>query len=77
MARAPRTTKRITCRVCGYKPLTPILNLGNHYISTFLKNPKEKTPKAPLELVLCKNCSLPQLKHTAPQELLYARHYWY
>lgn len=75
--KTPRTTTRKTCRVCGHKPLTPILSLGNHYISTFLTHPKEKTPKAPLELVLCKNCDLLQLKHTAPQELLYARHYWY
>jgi hypothetical protein len=28
-------------------------------------------------MVLCENCSLFQLRHTAPQELLYARHYWY
>ena len=26
---------------------------------------------------MCNNCSLLQLKHTAPQELLYARYYWY
>jgi len=33
--------------------------------------------KAPLTLVFCENCKLLQLKHTAPQELLYSRHYWY
>jgi len=34
--------------------------------------------RAPLDLVLCEGeCSLLQLRHTAPQELLYARHYWY
>jgi len=26
---------------------------------------------------MCGKCSLLQLRHTAPQELLYARHYWY
>lgn len=26
---------------------------------------------------MCQNCSLVQLRHTAPQELLYARYYWY
>ena len=25
----------------------------------------------------CENCDLYQLHHTAPQELLYSRHYWY
>ena len=28
-------------------------------------------------MVFCDNCTLLQLKHTAPQELLYARYYWY
>jgi len=28
-------------------------------------------------MILCKNCTLVQLRHTAPQELLYARYYWY
>ena len=28
-------------------------------------------------MVICDNCTLLQLKHTAPQELLYARYYWY
>ena len=26
---------------------------------------------------MCNNCSLIQLRHTAPQELLYSRFYWY
>ena len=68
---------RKTCRVCGFKKLTPILSLGNLYVSTFVKNRKDKVVKAPLELVFCENCALLQLKHTAPQELLYTGHYWY
>lgn len=36
-----------------------------------------KHMKAPLELVLCEDCSLLQLRHTAPQELLYSKFYWY
>ena len=42
-------------------------------------SPKERIysgVKAPLDLIICKKCSLIQLKHTAPQEL-YTRHYWY
>ncbi len=72
-----RTTTRKTCRVCGSKKLEKVFSIGNLYISTFVKSKKEKTPRAPLELVHCKSCDLLQLKHTAPQELLYARHYWY
>lgn len=36
-----------------------------------------KCLQAPLDLVICQECSLIQLKHTAPQELLYSRFYWY
>jgi NDP-4-keto-2,6-dideoxyhexose 3-C-methyltransferase len=70
-------TTRKTCRVCGHKKLSPILSLGSLSVSTFVKSKKDKVPQAPLELVLCENCSLLQLKHTAPQELLYSKHYWY
>ena len=30
-----------------------------------------------MELVHCKNCDLLQLRHSAPQELLYRGFYWY
>ena len=75
--RIPRYITRKTCRVCGSNKLEKVFSIGNLYISTFVKNRKERAPRAPLELVHCKNCDLLQLKHTAPQELLYARHYWY
>ncbi|MCK5044578.1 methyltransferase domain-containing protein [Candidatus Parcubacteria bacterium] len=70
-------TTRKTCRVCGSKKLSFILTLGNLFVSTFVKDKKEKAIRAPLELVFCENCKLLQLKHTAPQELMYSRHYWY
>ena len=70
-------TTRETCRVCGSGKLSFLFSLGNLYISTFVKNPGEDIGKAPLELVWCENCSLVQLKHTAPQELMYSKHYWY
>jgi len=70
-------TTRKNCRLCGFKKLTPILSLGNLYVSTFVKNKKDKVVRAPLTLVFCENCKLLQLKHTASQELLYSQHYWY
>ena len=70
-------TTRKTCRLCGSKKMDSILSLGNLYVSTFVKSKKDKVFKAPLELVLCDNCQLLQLKHTAPQELLYSKYYWY
>jgi NDP-4-keto-2,6-dideoxyhexose 3-C-methyltransferase len=72
------TTTRTTCRLCGSSDLHDVFSLGEQYINDFV--PPEKVGKglrAPLELVMCSHCSLLQLRHTAPQELLYARYYWY
>lgn len=72
------TTTRSTCRLCGAAELRDVFSVGNQYINDFV--PKDKIGqglRAPLDLVTCGKCSLLQLRHTAPQELLYARHYWY
>jgi hypothetical protein len=73
-----KTTERKTCRLCESSALQDILSLGTQYISNFVEKDEIKEGiQAPLDLVQCKSCSLLQLRHTAPQELLYARHYWY
>ncbi len=69
------------CRVCGSKNLTPILSLGDLYISDFLgENEINEAEKTPLDLVLCNEndggCGLLQLKHTVSNEIMYRR-YWY
>lgn len=72
------TITRTTCRLCGSANLRDVFSVGNQYINDFV--PKEKIGtglRAPLDLVMCDSCTLLQLRHTAPQELLYARHYWY
>jgi NDP-4-keto-2,6-dideoxyhexose 3-C-methyltransferase len=63
------------CRVCGGS-LDPILSLGEQYVSTFLAPDQPDGPKAPLELVLCRQCRLLQLRHTVPGEMMY-QEYWY
>ncbi|HWI40823.1 MAG TPA: hypothetical protein VNX25_04990, partial [Verrucomicrobiae bacterium] len=70
---------RTTCRLCGSDRIKDIISIGEQYINDFPPSPEEKgrNGKCPLDVVLCENCSLFQLRHTAPQELLYARHYWY
>lgn len=64
------------CRSCQSKNLSPILSLGNQYLSDFRSN-KSKPKKFPLELILCSDCKLVQLKHTTPQLLLYTERYGY
>lgn len=67
-----------SCRVCGCKSLVKLFSLGTQYVSDFINDPATYVGnKVPIELVLCPNCTLVQAKHTAPQELLYSRHYWY
>lgn len=72
-----RTKIRKTCRVCDSPEIATVLNLGNFYLSSFVDDRNENIGRAPLELVECKDCSLVQLKHTAPVELMYSNQYWY
>lgn len=65
------------CRVCQSKELIQILNLGEFYISTFVKKEGDNVGKAPLILLECKNCGLVQLKHSVPLWKMFKNHYWY
>jgi NDP-4-keto-2,6-dideoxyhexose 3-C-methyltransferase len=71
---------RETCRVCGSTKLTPILSLGNQFVTNFVEEPDGNYPKGPLDLVLCNSkdggCGLLQLKHTVERDIMY-RKYWY
>ena len=67
------------CLLCSHNKLKQIFYLGNFYVSNFVtkKNIKKNNIKCPLNLLLCPKCSLIQLSHIAPQEIMYRRHYWY
>jgi len=68
---------RLTCRSCDGKQLVDVLDFGNPFVSNFADVPEgAKWPRVPLELVLCLDCTLLQLRHTTPSDWLY-RHYWY
>jgi len=76
---------RKSCRVCGSKALTPVINLGEQHLQgSFVKPGKELPPmrKIPLSLVRCdpmkdeNACGLLQMEHTVPPEVLYSA-YWY
>ena len=56
-----------TCRVCYSKKLINIINLNDQYLQgSFIKknSPKPYLKKIPLQLFLCTNCLLVQLRHT-------------
>lgn len=63
------------CRVCGNTSLEEIGSLGEIAISDFTDIPQEGN-KYPLTLVYCEECTLLQLAHNTPRELLY-KNYWY
>lgn len=64
------------CRCCFSKNLIDILSLGNQYLSDFLES--DKRPKqSPLDLILCTNCHLLQLKNTILPQFLYTKRYGY
>ena len=74
----PKTVKIKKCRLCGNKKIKNIFSFGNFFVSNFVKKKQvTNSIKAPLELVHCNECDLLQLKHSAPQELLYKGFYWY
>jgi len=74
----PKTFKINKCRLCGNKKLSNVYNFGNFFVSNFVsKQNIKKGIKAPLNFVYCKNCKLLQLSHSAPQEIMYKRYYWY
>jgi len=74
----PKTIKINKCRLCFTKKLTPIYKFGSQFVSNFVnKKDIKKGIKAPLNLVYCKNCKLLQLEHSAPQEIMYKKFYWY
>ena len=73
---AEEITMRIKCcRICGNKKLVKIGSLGKIAISDFTTEPSEGH-KYPLELVYCEKCTLLQLAHNTPRDLLY-KNYWY
>ena len=72
----PETTCITKCRVCQSDQFTDLYSVGDLYISNF-PDKADDGIKAPLEMVMCNKCKLVQLRHSAPQELLYSRFYWY
>ena len=76
---------RDSCRICGSKNLTPILDLGDQYLANYSPKSGDILPfkeKIPLELVRCdkslnsNSCGLVQLLHTTPPNLMYDRYFY-
>ena len=67
-----------TCRACDSKRLRSLFSLGDqHLTGVFPAINQKPPPKAPLELVLCENCSLVQLLDSCEPNFLYGPSYGY
>lgn len=64
------------CRICGSKNLKYAFSLGVQKVKDFTDEPSQNYISAPLDLILCSDCKLIQLKHTFDKSFLYT-HYWY
>lgn len=63
-----------TCRSCWSDNLVEFLDLGNQYLSDFRED-NSKPPQCPLVAVICEDCMLVQLKHTATSSDMYHENY--
>ena len=77
-AAAMEVIEHTRCRLCGSDDLDDIHAFGDFYVSNFVDEAHSgEGVKAPLDLIMCNRCTLLQLRHTAPMELMCARYYWY
>jgi hypothetical protein len=82
---SPILVTRNTCRICGCKAFSPVVSLGDQFISGAFAKPDGAPPtqrRVPLDLVRCDPsvdeaaCGLVQLRHSVPPKVLY-QSYWY
>jgi len=66
------------CLLCKNKKIKKVFSLGSLFVSNFVnKKQINNGIKSPLTLIYCPKCTLLQLSHIAPQEIMYKRFYWY
>jgi hypothetical protein len=66
------------CRACDSQDIELILELGNQPLSGVFPKDDESDPlSGPLTLIRCNSCSLVQLAHDYPLDLLYGDNYGY
>ena len=68
----------VKCRACGGSKLTSVVDLGLQTLSGVFPLIGGEDPIAgPLVLTVCENCTLVQLKHSFPSEMMYGDNYGY
>lgn len=68
------------CRLCGSPNLTDVMSLGSQHLASNFVRSNEGHPLAeiriPLTVMLCRNCSMLQLKETVDRTILYQDYFY-
>ncbi len=68
----------VSCRLCGDRALSRVLDLGVQALSSRFPRPDEPDPpRVPLVLVRCDACGLAQMRHSVDTSELYTEAYGY
>ena len=70
-------TRQTSCRICSGTRLDTVLDLGNSALTGIFPAPGESVAEGPLELVRCADCTLVQLAHSFPADMMYGDNYGY
>lgn len=66
------------CRSCDSDKLYPVVSLGNiPLVNELLDSAIEPYKTFPLDVVICENCTLAQLKDTVPPEAMFSEYLFY
>jgi SAM-dependent methyltransferase len=66
------------CRSCDSENLKPVISLGDvPLVNNLLSTAQEKYKRFPLDVVICSDCSLAQLKDTVPPEAMFTEYLFY
>jgi C-methyltransferase C-terminal domain/Putative zinc binding domain/Methyltransferase domain len=66
------------CRSCDSENLRPVISLGGvPPVNNLLSSATEKFERFPLDVIICEECSLAQLKDTVPPEAMFQEYLFY
>ena len=68
----------MNCRSCGSESLKPVISLGNiPLVNELLDSATQRFERFPLDVLICEECSLAQLKDTVPPEAMFKEYLFY
>src|ERR1017187_703033 len=70
--------EKLKCRSCESENLQPLISLGDiPLVNNLTSSSSEKFERFPLDVVICSDCSLAQLKDTVPPEAMFSEYLFY